>query len=247
MRLAVISDVHGNSAALDAVLADAARLGADRIVNLGDCFAGPLDPGGTADRLLDLDLTTIAGNHDRWLIAPPDTGYPLWEKWSLPHLTDAHLDWVRALPATAVVEDDVLMSHGTPASDTEDWLYQRGDDGAMRLATLNEVEPPAAGHDYAVILSGHTHMPCVARLPDGRLLVNPGAVGCPAYLDTRHTPHFVAETGAPDARYAMLHRVDGTWRASLHIVPYDPSDMIARARALGAESWAHALTTGWLR
>ena len=46
MRLAVISDVHGNSAALDAVLADAERLNVDQVVNLGDSLSGPLDPAG---------------------------------------------------------------------------------------------------------------------------------------------------------------------------------------------------------
>jgi hypothetical protein len=54
-------------------------------------------------------------------------------------------------------------------------------------------------------------------------------------------------TGAPDARYAICERVDGDWRISLVSVPYDPSEMIARARALGADDWAAALATGWSR
>ena len=246
MRLAVISDVHGNSAALDAVLADAKRLSVDQVVNLGDSLSGPLDPAGTADRLIDLEQTTILGNHDRWLFKPPKSGVPLWEEWTLPHLTDAHLAWVRELPHSAVVRD-VLLTHGTPKSDTEDWLFQRGSEGAMRRGRLSEVAPAAEGLDYAVILSGHTHMPCIVRLPDGRLLVNPGAVGCPAYLDDRIAPPFVAETGAPDARYAILDHVDGAWRASLHVVPYDSSAMIAMAKDKGANSWADALSTGWMR
>ena len=245
MRLAVISDIHGNSAALDAVLDDIARLGADRVVNLGDALSGPLDPVGTADRLIPAGFTTISGNHDRWLIDHPFDKQPLWEAWTTPLLTEAHYDWIRSLPASAVVED-VLLSHGTPASDTEDWLHVRSEMGVMRQAWLSEVAPKAEGHDHPVILSGHTHFPRIARLPDGRLLVNPGAVGVPSYLDDRTDPPFVAETGAPDARYAILDRVDGAWRASLHAVPYDPTDMIARAEANGAESWAQALATGWM-
>jgi predicted phosphodiesterase len=71
MLFAAISDIHGNSAALDAVLADIARRGVERVVNLGDALSGPLDPAGTADRLLALDLPTVAGNHDRTLIDRP--------------------------------------------------------------------------------------------------------------------------------------------------------------------------------
>lgn len=245
MRLAVISDIHGNSAALDAVLADISRLKADKILNLGDSLSGPLDPVGTAERLIPAGFTTIMGNHDRWLIDRPFEDQPLWEKWTTPHLEASHLEWIASLPPLAVVED-VLLSHGTPASDTEDWLHVRGEMGVMRQAWLSEVAPKADGYDHPVILSGHTHFPRVVRLPDGRLLVNPGAVGVPSYLDDRTDPPFVAETGAPDARYAILDRVGGTWRASLHVVPYDPSEMIVRAEANGAASWAKALATGWM-
>ncbi|MDU8945405.1 metallophosphoesterase family protein [Ovoidimarina sediminis] len=245
MRLAVMSDIHGNSAALDAVLADISRLGADIIVNLGDSLSGPLDPVGTAERLIPAGFTTIMGNHDRWLIDRPFEEQPLWEQWTTPHLSQPHFDWIAGLPATKVVEG-VLLTHGTPRSDSEDWLHVRGEMGVMRQAWLSEVAPKAEGHDYPVILSGHTHFPRVVRLPDGRLLVNPGAVGVPSYLDDRTDPPFVAETGAPDARYAMLDRVNGEWRPSLHVVPYDPTDMIARAEATGAASWAQALNTGWM-
>ena len=244
MRLAVIADIHGNSAALDAVLSDIARIGADAILNLGDCISGPLDPVGTADRLMDLSLTTVSGNHDRWLYDRPAAEQPLWEQWTLPLLDQRHLDWVQSFPATAVVED-VLMSHGTPDSDTQDWLHLRGAHNRMRMASLEEIQPHAEGHDYPVILSGHTHFPRIVRLPDGRLLMNPGAVGCPAYLDDRTDPPFLAETGAPDARYGTLDRVNGVWRAALHAVPYDPTDMMARARAIGADSWARAVGSGW--
>ena len=65
MRIAVISDIHGNLAALDEVLADIARRGADLTVNLGDICASPLWPRETFERLEDLKLSTVRGNHDR--------------------------------------------------------------------------------------------------------------------------------------------------------------------------------------
>ena len=96
------------------------------------------------------------------------------------------------------------------------------------------------------MLCGHTHTPRVVRLPDGRMIVNPGAVGCPAYLDTRGEVPFIHQTGSPDARYAILERVGNAWRADLCAVTYDSGDMVRLAESRGAESWAEAIKTGWL-
>jgi predicted phosphodiesterase len=73
MKLAVIADVHGNSAALEAVLADIEAAGVTEVVNLGDHVSGPLDPGGTADLLMARGFPSIRGNHDRpwWRAATP--------------------------------------------------------------------------------------------------------------------------------------------------------------------------------
>ena len=205
-----------------------------------------MDPVGTAERLMARDMPVISGNHDRWLIDRPAEEQPLWEQWTLPKLSAEHLDWIRSMPARREV-GEVLMTHGTPASDTENWLHVRSEWGGMRPARLDEVAPKAGDEDFPVILSGHTHFPRIVRLPDGRLLMNPGAVGCPAYLDTRTDPPIVAETGAPDARYGVIERHDGRWQASLRVVPYDPSEMVSMAREMGAEDWVIPLTTGWAR
>jgi predicted phosphodiesterase len=66
MRMAVISDVHGNLPALEAVLADVKNHGADFTVNLGDCVTSPLWPKETFEALQSLALPTVRGNHDRW-------------------------------------------------------------------------------------------------------------------------------------------------------------------------------------
>ena len=68
MRFAAIADIHGNHLALEAVLADIRAQGIDEIVNLGDFFSGPLEAGKTADLLMPLSLTSVRGNHDRYLI-----------------------------------------------------------------------------------------------------------------------------------------------------------------------------------
>jgi hypothetical protein len=88
-------------------------------------------------------------------------------------------------------------------------------------------------------------MPRMVRLLDGRCLVNPGLRGLPAYADPRPPVPTAAMTGAPDARYAICERVADDWRIALVTVPYDAAEMIARARANGADDWASALATGW--
>ena len=67
MRLAILSDIHGNVVALEAVLADLDSRGADILLNLGDCATGPLWPRETMELLGSLALPTVRGNHDRWL------------------------------------------------------------------------------------------------------------------------------------------------------------------------------------
>ncbi|RZW10205.1 MAG: metallophosphoesterase [Rhodobacteraceae bacterium] len=241
MRLAAISDIHGNIAALEAVLDDIARRDIDLVVNLGDCLSGPFDAVATAERLMALDLVTVRGNHDRMLF---DGTAGLWESWIADDLSNRHLDWIRSLPEVARI-DDVFLCHATPSSDDENWLDHRGPDRRLIARDLQEIELRAAGVDYPVMLCGHTHTPRTVRLPDGRRIVNPGAVGCPAYLDTRSEMPFIHQTGSPDARYAVLEQVEADWRIDLVSVPYDARAMVRLAEARGADSWARAITTGW--
>jgi predicted phosphodiesterase len=243
MRFAAIADIHGNSAALRAVLDDIDRQGIGQVVNLGDALSGPLDPAGTADILIDRGFPTVAGNHDRALIdrRPEDMG--LWERWTLPHLCDRHLAWIASLPATLCWEG-VFLCHATPADDETNWLDARSPNGRLEMATHDHVAGLLGDVTEALILCAHTHVPRMVRLA-GQTILNPGSVGCPAYLDDREVDPFIAETGAGDARYAVIERVGKEWRTSLRTVPYDPSQMAERARANDAESWVVAMTAGW--
>ena len=244
MKLAAISDIHGNIAALEAVLSDIERRGIPQIVNLGDSLSGPFDARATADTLMHLGLTTVRGNHDRQLFDRPVKDMGVWEHWVIFDLSDAHINWLKSLPLTATAKD-VFLCHATPERDDENWLDRRGKADRMVERDMNGVEERASGINYPVMLCGHTHTPRVVRLEDGRMIVNPGSVGCPAYIDTRMTPNFVHQTGAPDARYAVLEKVGDQWHADLISVPYDPSEMVELARAKGADSWAQAITKGW--
>lgn len=233
MRLAVISDVHGNRLALDAVLADIALQGVDATVCLGDHVSGPLDPTGAADRIMALDGPVIRGNHDRWLVDRVGKELDPVDRFTLMRLKASHRAWLEAMPATAVVGGEVFLCHGTPTSDNTVWLDNYWYDRQTTLPSEDSIMRHAAGVDYPVMLCGHTHVARSVRLRDGRLIVNPGSVG----LQLVH--------GSPDARYAIVERRDGRWFTSIRTVPYDHDAAAEQARANGFAGWVEAISTGW--
>lgn len=233
MRLAVISDIHGNRLALEAVEADIAHVGVDATLNLGDLLSGPLDPLGTLELLQARDYPTIMGNHDRWLVERPPDAMDRVDRFVANQLDAGQREWLRALPATRVIDGDIFLCHGTPTSDTIPWLdnWWRGRD--TTLPDEAAVSLVAEGLDHPVLLCGHTHIARMVRLRDGRLIVNPGAVG----LQINH--------GSPDARYAIIERRAGVWTASLRAVPYDCAGAARQAIDHDFEYWGEALTAGW--
>jgi putative phosphoesterase len=244
MRVAVIADVHGNDGALAAVLADIRLASPDAIVNLGDCFSGPLDVARTADLLADAGITaTVRGNHDRLLLDPDHMDD--WDRAAAPHLTAATRDWLAALPATAVL-DDVFLCHATPADDVTYWMEAKTPDGTIARAPLDHILQRAEGVSQSLMLCGHTHVARALRLPDGRMVMNPGSVGCPGFHDpTGPRPHRVS-AGTPAAAYAIADRKGRDWAITHRLIPYDTAPAIARARAAGWQDWVDALTTGWV-
>jgi predicted phosphodiesterase len=242
MKIAVLSDIHGNIDALEAVLADAARRGVDEIVNLGDICSGGLFPPETADRLIALDIPTIRGNHERQVLTHDAEKLGLSDRYALTTLRPEHLAWFETLPKTLWLRNDVLLVHGTPTSDVEYWLETVTEQG-IRPATQDEIIGRAGTASASLILCGHTHIPRVAWLPNGQLIVNPGSVGLPAYDDDRPFPH-VVETGSPHARYAIVDDSTGQWAAELINVDYDWETAAVVAANNGRDDWARALRTG---
>lgn len=242
MKIAVLSDIHGNIAALDAVLEDARRRGVDCMVNLGDIVSGALFPRETAERLMPMDLPTIRGNHERQVTDQPYERMEASDRHAADTLTPEQIAWMASLPATLRLEPDVLMVHGTPDSDL-DYFLETVEPMGARAATWEEVAGRAGDIEAALILCGHTHVPRAMALPDGRLIVNPGSVGLPAYAARHPWPH-KAEAGTPHARYAIATRGPEGWSAELIGVDYDHEAAAVTAQANGRPEWAHALRTG---
>ena len=246
MRFAAIADVHGNYLALEAVIADIRAQGIETIVDLGDIASGALDPRRTMDVMMALGAVHVRGNHDRYLIDRPPEKMGSWDRPAHAQLDERHLDWLRSLPQSRVLCDQVFLCHATPASDEVYWLETVLPDGTVRMATLESIEKLASDIAQRLILCAHSHIARAVRLRDGRLIANPGSVGCPGYRDSHPYPH-VMEAGTPDARYAILELVDGDWRITFRHVPYDHRAMADLAQRNGKPELASALATGWVR
>jgi len=244
MRIAALSDIHGNLGALDAVLGDIRRRGADMIVNLGDILSGPLLPRETAGRLMELDLPTIKGNHERQLLDDDLAAMGASDRFAAEAITPAQRAWLTTLPATLQVTDDVFMCHATPQNDVDCFL-ENIRNGELIPATLPQIEDRARPCSAPLILCGHTHIPRVARLRNGQIIVNPGSVGIQAYEGHHPLPH-VVEIGSPHARYAVVERTASGWTAELFAIPYDWESAGDLANRHGRPQWSRPLSTGFL-
>jgi predicted phosphodiesterase len=247
-QLAVLSDIHGNRWALEAVLNDIKQREIKHIVNLGDCFYGPLDPGGTAQILVGLDIPTVRGNEDR-IIVETTGGYEISPtlQYVRKSLKSDHFRWLKKLKMIAVVNEYFFLCHGSPQRDDEYLLINVLETGVVQrkpeelTAALSRLcQDPRSPR---VFLCGHDHVPCAIYLPERLLIVNPGSVGLPAYKDD--LPYFhTMETGTPHARYSIISRNGDKWKVEDISIPYQWELAAKMAMQNDRPDWAKWLKTG---
>ncbi len=242
MRIAVISDIHGNLLALEAVLADIARRGVDMTVNLGDVVMSPLWPRETFERWASLNIPTVRGNHDRWILEKSEDDLSFAGRIARNALTEAQRATLHALPATIRLADDSLAVHGTPSDDST-YLLEDPRDGLLAPAKRETVaQRLGAEARPQLILCGHSHRQAMVQGPGGCTIVNPGSVGCPIMAD--HPASAGVEHRSPHARYAIVTKRGARWSAELMALDYDWDTAAKRASEYGNEAWARALATG---
>lgn len=257
MKIAIISDIHGNFNALQPVLAEIDALDVDRIINVGDTLGGPLESARTADLLMQRRIPMIAGNHERQLLTLPTDKLNRSDACTASEISSAQRNWLAGAAPTLWLADDVFVCHGTPHSDLHYWLETVTDDfgqngsPGVRAATQAEIlERLGTGPHTAasLIICGHTHIPRVVSVPSPTsgqniTIVNPGSVGLPAYDDIYPFRHHI-ETGSPHARYAVAEQTDAGWQIDLRCLMYDFECMARLADSRQRPDWEIALRTG---
>ena len=174
MRVAAISDIHGNLPALEAVLVDLDREPVDQIVVVGDTISGPW-PAEVFDVLADAGALVVRGNVDRLALTGGEGSIG---DWSARRLADRR-SRVAAWPLTVELDIEglgrVLFCHATPTSDEPIYTRETPDTDVARLFETVDAD---------VVVCGHTHIQYDRTLSGGLRIVNPGSVGMP-YEGTR--------------------------------------------------------------
>jgi predicted phosphodiesterase len=133
--------------------------------------------------------------------------------------------------------DDVLAVHGTPEDDTE-YLLEEAVDGRLANSTASTIDRRLGGRADSLILCGHSHYQHIGQASGNRLVVNPGSVGCPRYVDDEHPS--AREVSSPHARYAIATRRSRRWDVELFALDYDWVAVANQARLNGRQDWANA-------
>lgn len=231
MRVALISDIHGNRVALETVLAAIEQDAPDQIVCLGDVAAMGPDPGGTLDLLQTVGCPVIMGNADTELFSDPADVRARIENpiirdlilWTQEQLDDRRRAFIATFLPTLELDLGsgvrLLCFHGSPRSNTE----------VIRAETeLDALRAAIDGSTATLLAGGHTHHQLLRRF-DGQWLINPGSVGM-----THRQTRVDRATGAPPwAEYGVVTVHNGAIDVSLRAVPLDlekvrvqaPSDM----------------------
>lgn len=181
MKIAIISDIHGNMEALEAVLEDIKTQGCDKIYALGDyAMAGP-EPSKVVDwfREKSSEITMIQGNTDSMIANYTDELYQTLKdkapvmaealQSDVKTLNQEQKDFLKNLPAQLQIKN-ILLVHGSPRRNNEDILPD---------TPMEKLEEIISGVEADIIFCGHTHLPCGFQTPSKKTIVNVGSVGRP--------------------------------------------------------------------
>lgn len=244
MKFAVLSDIHSNVFALEAVIDDANRHGAEQMLNLGDIFYGPIAPKATYDLLKKYDFITIKGNQDRQLyeVTEEEISNNPTLQFVIEDLGEEPLAWVKSLPFDHQVNNEIYMCHGSPTNDLE-YLLENIKTGVPCMRTDREILASLSGQSADVILCGHTHIPRTVEVTSGQLIINPGSVGLPSYTDDEPTVHSM-ENYSHHASYSIIEKNQAGWMIKQMKVPYNYQRAVKKAKGLRRDDWRHFLCTG---
>ncbi len=250
-KIAIIADIHGNSWALEAVLEDIQKRNVNQIINLGDIFYGPLNPYKTFEIISKLDIQHIAGNADRFIIEvtidnKQNPTVPLTNK-TLKYVVDSfsktELKWIHALPKTLHLNTQVYACHGNTVTDDLPLIENITSNG-ITLKNNDSLSASVKDVEQSIILCAHTHVSRFIQLRNGKVIINPGSIGLPAYTDDFPFPHKM-ENYSPFARYSVIEIQDEVLLSHEQIgVKYDWNTASKMAEKNNRIDWANWLLSG---
>lgn len=209
MKLALISDLHANLVALEAVLSDIDSVGVDQIVCLGDIASLGPQPREVVARIRSLECLTVQGNHDPLLKGSPILGEL--EEWTIKQLDEDDIAFLRSLPSELEIQLGGLKSlcvHGSPRSFNDQILASTDD---------KQLETIFGDKEFDVLFCGHTHVQLLRRL-QGRSIVGVGSVGIPYLMPFDGTrPPQMLKT----CEYAIASFWHGKLSVDFRQLPYD--------------------------
>jgi putative phosphoesterase len=247
VRMAVVSDIHGNLPALEAVIADIKRRKPDIVVNLGDCVSGPLWPRETCEMLRQLDWRTVRGNCDRCAGENETSKASDSDRFAYEQLDESAREWLIKLPKTIQLSDRILACHGTPFSD-EEFLIENIVGGQLAVAPSLEILRRLGATNPPMVLCGHSHIPNFIMASPTQFVLNPGSVGLPAFdAGTVDGVRVVSESGSPHARYAVLIDHGTHFDVEHHAITYNHRMAVERAREMNRHDYGLGLDRGMMR
>ncbi len=241
MKLAVISDIHGNLFALEKVLEDIEHEKCDNIICLGDlAMAGP-EPDKTVELVKQMNWDVVQGNTDKMIVEFNEEMFNAL-KGQIPIManalrndaeviSDENKEYLKNLPEKLEININntpILLVHGSPRRNNEDISPD---------LPLEKVEEMVEGTDSRLILCGHTHLPCGYQTNSGKTVVNVGSVGRPF-------------TEKPVSCYAIVTFDEIGFGVEHKFVEYDnvsASETLAKRKFEGADKLAQILINPTVR
>jgi len=233
MKIALISDIHGNLPALEAVYKSIKEKGISEIYNLGDSLYGPLWPEETAQFLIRNNVKSIMGNEDEELLK--DSTENETEKYTLSQLSESSLNWIRSLPGI-YENENITLFHGRP-NDNRKYLLERICNGRIEIKSNEELEEIVKNIKTKYLGFGHSHLERILVLKE-KILINPGSVGWPAFSDDK--PKHEIETFNNFAKYVIIDNEN----IEICNIAYDYKSACKRAKKNNRNDWLRYLEYG---